>query len=266
MLGRAWAEALDADGLPWTGVSYPDFDLRNADQVRRAVAGRATVINCAAYTDVDGAETHEQEATAINGEGVAHLAAACAAEGSLLVHYSTDYVFDGRASVPYPVDHPIDPVNAYGRSKAAGERALQQSDCEHLLIRTSWLYAPWGKNFVDTMARLTRELETLKVVDDQRGRPTSAQHLARATRQLLDARERGTFHVTDGGECTWFEFAVAIGEGVGGTAKITPCTTAEFPRPAARPAYSVLGLSKTEAAIGAIPDWRDELGRVLRAR
>jgi len=266
MLGRAWAELLDDDGVAWTGVTFPLFDLRDPEQVNAAVAGHDVVINCAAYTDVDGAEQSEPEATAINGDGVANLARACAREGSVLVHYSTDYVFDGAASTPYPVEHPIDPINAYGRSKAVGEAAVRAAGDAHLIVRTSWLYAPWGKNFVDTMARLTRELETLKVVDDQRGRPTSAQHLAGSTLALLQSGARGTYHVTDGGECTWYEFARAIADAVGGTAAIAPCTTAEFPRPAARPGYSVLDLSATEARIGEMPPWRTLLQRVIDSR
>lgn len=266
MLGRAWAELLDRTGQERTDVTYPDFDLRDPSQVRDAVEGHAVVINCAAYTDVDGAEDHEEEATAINGAGVANLAAACAQHASVLVHYSTDYVFDGTATAPYPVDHPIDPVNAYGRSKAVGEAAIADANCKHLIVRTSWLYAPWANNFVNTMARLTIELDTLKVVDDQRGRPTSAQHLAASTLTLLERDARGIYHVTDGGECTWYEFSRAIRDGVGGNAEITPCTTAEFPRPAARPAYSVLDLTRVEDEIGEMPNWRAQLATVLESR
>lgn len=266
MLGRAWAELLDRTGQERTDVTYPDFDLRDPSQVRDAVEGHAVVINCAAYTDVDGAEDHEEEATAINGAGVANLAAACAQHASVLVHYSTDYVFDGTATAPYPVDHPVDPVNAYGRSKAVGEAAIADANCKHLIVRTSWLYAPWANNFVNTMARLTIELDTLKVVDDQRGRPTSAQHLAASTLTLLERDARGTYHVTDGGECTWYEFSRAIRDGVGGNAEITPCTTAEFPRPAARPAYSVLDLTRVEDEIGEMPNWRTQLATVLESR
>ena len=266
MLGRAWAELLDRTGQERTDVTYPDFDLRDPSQVRDAVEGHAVVINCAAYTDVDGAEDHEEEATAINGAGVANLAAACAQHASVLVHYSTDYVFDGTATAPYPVDHPVDPVNAYGRSKAVGEAAIADANCKHLIVRTSWLYAPWANNFVNTMARLTIELDTLKVVDDQRGRPTSAQHLAASTLTLLERDARGIYHVTDGGECTWYEFSRAIRDGVGGNAEITPCTTAEFPRPAARPAYSVLDLTRVEDEIGEMPNWRTQLATVLESR
>jgi dTDP-4-dehydrorhamnose reductase len=184
----------------------------------------------------------------------------------VLLHFSTDYVFDGAASTPYSVTAALHPNTAYGRSKAKGEALLVASGCEYLLVRTSWLYAPWGKNFVDTIARFARERPSMRVVNDQRGRPTSAEYLAARSLALLEHAARGTFHVTDGGECTWYEFAKAIAAGSGGTAHMEPCTTAEFPRPAPRPAYSVLDLSVTEALLGPSRAWQDNLADVLRAR
>jgi dTDP-4-dehydrorhamnose reductase len=184
------------------------------------------------------------------------------------VHISTDYVFDGNADTPYAVEHPRDPVNAYGRSKAVGEVALEQGPAPFLCVRTSWLYAPWGHNFVRTMLRLTAERDTLKVVDDQRGRPTSATHLAATTRQLLAADARGTFHVTDGGECTWHGLAKEIARQAsspGETCDVQPCTTADFPRPAPRPAYSVLDLSKAEAIVGPMRVWKQSLKDVIES-
>jgi dTDP-4-dehydrorhamnose reductase len=224
------------------------------------------VINCAAYTDVDAAETHEADAMAVNATGVELLAQRCRSIGALLVHVSTDYVFDGDARVPYRVHEPRRPQNAYGRSKARGEELLLATGCEHLLLRTSWLYAPWGKNFVDTIARAGRERPSLRVVDDQRGRPTSAQYLAERSLALVEQRARGIFHVTDGGECTWFEFAREIVARSGGTAKVEPCTSAEFIRPAKRPAYSVLDLSATEGRLGVSKPWQDNLAAVLEHR
>ena len=168
----------------------------------------------------------------------------------------------------YPLyrDEPRRPQNAYGRSKARGEEALEKSGAAHVMSRTSWLYAPWGKNFVDTIAKLGSEKPVLRVVDDQRGRPTSAQYLAERSLGLIEKGARGAFHVTDGGECTWYEFAKAIVETTGGKAFVEACTTAEFPRPATRPTYSVLDLSRTEALIGPSRDWRDNLADVLAAR
>ncbi len=279
MLGRAWRELLDSQGTHHRDLdrsprssnagfqdSSPSLDLTDPASIARSIpAGTRVVVNCAAYTNVDACEADEAAATAVNAAGVGHLARHCAAIGATLIHYSTDYVFAGDAASPYPVDAPIAPVSAYGRSKAAGERAVRDSGCDHRLIRTSWLYAPWGKNFVLTMLKLTAEKDTLKVVDDQRGRPTSATHLAAVSLQLLDQAPSGTYHVADGGQCTWHEFAVEIARQAGHDCDIRPCTTAEFPRPAPRPAYSVLDLSVTERHVGAMPDWKTNLAAVIRA-
>ena len=221
------------------------------------------VVNCAAFTDVDGAESRENDALVLNAQAVTNLAEHCKKIGATLVHYSTDYVFNGTASSPYPVDHPRDPVNAYGRTKAEGELAIENSGCKYLLIRTSWLYAPWGHNFVLTMLRMTRERDELRVVDDQRGRPTSAQHLARTSLSLLEHDQTGIFHITDGGECTWHGFTCEIRRLADNTCDIHACDSSEFKRPATRPAYSVLDISKTEEALGAMPDWKENLKEVI---
>jgi len=264
MLGRGWRELLTSRGASPLCPDENQLDLTSPKLgAQIAESGAKTVINCAAWTDVDGAEEHEAEATAVNGQAVGALALACKDTGALLVHYSTDYVFNGNAAEPYAIDHPHDPVNAYGRSKAVGERAIESSGCEHLLIRTSWLYAPWGKNFVRTIVRLVGSRPELKVVDDQHGRPTSAEHLAASSLGLIEARARGTFHVTDGGACTWHGFTTEIGRVIGGGCRIDPCTSDEFPRPAARPGYSVLDLSATEAILGPMPDWKVNLKSVI---
>lgn len=264
MLGRATLALLGARGVASRHADFPHFDTTDRASVERTIDGSCPLaINCAAYTDVDGAETDPQAAHAVNERGVALLAARCKAVGCTLVHYSTDYVFDGLGVSPYPTSHPRRPLNAYGRSKAAGEEALERSGADHLLARTSWLYAPWGKNFVRTIARIAASKPSLRVVDDQRGRPTSAEHLARLTLAMVEAGARGTHHLTDGGECTWFEFAQAIVRGRGLSAVVEPCTSAEFPRPALRPAYSVLDLSKSEALIGPIQPWQRCLEEVL---
>jgi dTDP-4-dehydrorhamnose reductase len=265
MLGRALREQLTLRGDAYEARDLPEFDLANAEQVQAAVREPfAAVLNCAAYTNVDGAESDEAGAMRANGEAVRVLAEACARRELPLVHYSTDYVFAGNASEPYRVDEAHAPLNAYGRTKAAGERAVWEARGPHLLLRTSWLYAPWGNNFVRTISKASRERDELKVVDDQRGRPTSAEHLARTTLALLDERARGTLHVTDGGECSWYEFALEIVRIAGGRARVVPCTTAEFARPAKRPAYSVLDLAPTEARLGALPHWRENLADVMR--
>lgn len=263
MLGRAVCERLSADGAAFRATDRGELDITDADATRSMLAGYPAVINCSAYTDVDGAESDETSALAINGTGVGNLARACGEHGGRLVHVSTDYVFDGAASEPYGVEHAIAPIGAYGRTKAAGEASVRESGCEHVIVRTSWLYAPWAGNFVRTMAALTRDRDTLKVVHDQRGTPTSAEHLASVLVGLASTGASGTYHATDGGECTWFELACAVRDGLGHECEVSPCATDEFPRPAPRPAYSVLDVSKTEEVVGSMPGWRANLAGVL---
>jgi dTDP-4-dehydrorhamnose reductase len=264
MLGRAFRELFAATQRPYTGFDLPELDIANPKKIDALMARTwSAVVNCAAYTNVDAAEGEESAALRTNGTGPGVLAHACARAHVPLVHFSTDYVFAGNASAPYRVDAPLQPLGAYGRTKAAGERFIRQSGAEFLIVRTSWLYAPWANNFVRTMARLTRDKPELKVVNDQRGRPTSAQHLAQSSLALLDKGARGTLHVTDGGECTWYEFTVEIARLLGRTTKVLPCTTAEFPRPAPRPAYSVLDLGPTEEVLGPMPDWHENLASVI---
>jgi dTDP-4-dehydrorhamnose reductase len=265
MLGRAFREELGRRGEAFTALTRAQIELSRPGGVAAAIPPTArTVINCAAWTNVDGAEASEAEATAVNGAAVGALAARCRELGAALVTYSTDYVFNGAATAPYRTDQARDPLNAYGRSKAVGEELLERSGARYLNLRTSWLYAPWGNNFVRTIARLLREKPSIKVVDDQRGRPTSAEHLARATLALIESGATGTLHATDGGECTWCGFAREIGRLTGAPGKVEPCTSAEFPRPAKRPAYSVLDLSQTERLIGPMPDWKANLADVAR--
>ena len=264
MLGRAFRELLTARQRPFTGFDLPGLDIAEPRQVGPIFEKPwSAVINCAAYTNVDGAEADEPAALRANGTAPGVVAAACARARIPLVHFSTDYVFAGNAITPYAVDAPLQPLGAYGRSKAAGEIAIRKSGAEFLIVRTSWLYAPWANNFVRTMARLTRDKPELKVVSDQRGRPTSAQHLVATTLALVDRGTHGTLHVTDGGECTWYEFTVEIARLLARSAIIRPCTTADFPRSAPRPAYSVLDLAPTEAILGPMPDWRKNLASVV---
>lgn len=265
MLGSCWRRSLEqSEDAPPRTPSLAECDFTRPETFAAAIGDDVgLVINAAAYTDVDGAESDEATATRTNGDGVGALAERCREVGATLVHYSTDYVFDGAATEPYRVDEPRCPINAYGRSKAVGEERLEQSGADYLLIRTSWLYAPHGKNFVRTIARACLERPSLRVVDDQRGRPTSAEQLVSTTRRLLAAERRGVFHACDDGECTWFEFARAIVERINPECAVDPCSSAEFPRPAKRPAYSVLDLSKTIEAIGPLLHWRDALRATL---
>jgi len=264
MLGRAIQELLTKQGRPFAALDLPDFDMTNRLQVDLMLSSGVTaVLNCAAYTNVDQAEVEEAAATKLNGEAVSLLAQLCARRGIPLVHYSTDYVFKGDATAPYRVDEPHDPINAYGRSKAVGEKAIWEAKGPHLVLRTSWLYAPWANNFVRTIFKASRDRESLRVVNDQFGRPTSAEHLAHVTLQLLDKQARGTLHVTDGGQCSWHEFASEIVRLAGHKARVDPCTAEEFARPAKRPAYSVLDLGPTEALVGPMSSWRDNLANVI---
>ena len=264
MLGRAWETLLRLGGIAFDAPTLDSLDLTDEQSIEAVVTRKYdVVVNCAAYTDVDGAEANESLASSINAVGAALLARRCRAADATLVHYSTDYVFRGDADSPYSVDHPRDPIGAYGRTKAAGEEAIERSGCQYLIVRTSWLYAPWGNNFVRTIARLASERDTLRVVNDQRGRPTSAEHLARTTLALLSAGARGIYHACDGGECTWFEFAQEIARLIDASCDVHPGDTSEFPRPAPRPAYSVLSLDETEDMVGAMNHWKHNLANVL---
>lgn len=264
MLGQTLMSVLAERGCHVSAGSRPELDITRPTTLEAGIPTSCTaVFNCSAYTQVDDAESHQEEAQRINGTGVGHLAELCRQRGIPLVHYSTDYVFAGDANTPYPTDTAHSPVNAYGRSKAAGEKAIWDSQCEHLLVRTSWLYAPFGNNFVRTMARLSEQRPNLTVVNDQRGRPTSCEYLARQSLALLEQGARGTFHVTDGGECTWFEFTQEIVRRLSRNCDVQPCGSDAFPRPAPRPAYSVLDLSRTEALLGPSRHWHDNLQHVL---
>ena len=265
MLGRAVCAALHGAGVSIARPTVEQLDLTSRGSIGGAVAAGPwkVVINCAAYTDVDGAESDQKVAHAVNADGPAMLAEACSESGARLVHISTDYVFSGKADRPYKVDDPVMPSSVYGTTKLAGEDAVVRASRRNVVVRTSWLYAPWAKNFVRTMAMLTRDKDELKVVSDQRGTPTSAEHLADVIVLLLRGEARGVFHATDGGECTWFEFACAIRDGLGHACDVQPCTTEEFPRPAPRPAYSVLDVSWTEEVVGPMPGWRANLAKVL---
>ncbi len=209
-----WEELFEARGVEHITTTIDNLDITDAQAVAKVVGpGVKWVVNCAAYTLVDAAEEHEALANEVNGHAVGRMAERCKAVGAKLLHYSTDYVFDGRATEPYRTDHPRSPVNAYGRSKALGEELLEQSGAEYLLVRGSWLYAPWGQNFVLTMRNLAKSRDSLRVVDDQRGRPTDSRRLAEVSLALAEAGHRGTFHVTDGGECTWYRARIAGREG-----------------------------------------------------
>ncbi|PZG01612.1 dTDP-4-dehydrorhamnose reductase [Micromonospora deserti] len=268
MLGRDLLGVLDArPDLAVTAATRTDLDITDAAAVRAAVTGHDVVLNAAAWTDVDAAEEQEEAATAVNGDGVAHLAQACADTGARLIHVSTDYVFPGNADQPYAENAPTAPVNAYGRSKLAGERAVTRLLPDAgMIVRTAWLYGAHGPNFVATMLRLAEQREQLDVVDDQHGQPTwsyalAAQLVALADAALAGRAAPGVYHGTCSGRTTWYGLARAVFALRGlDPARIRPTTSDRFRRPAPRPAYSVLGHGRwAAAALPPLPDWHTTL-------
>ena len=240
------------------------------------------IVNTAAYTAVDRAESEESLATRVNGEAVAVLGAWAAAHNALVVHYSTDYVFSGNATAPYPTDAPTAPLGAYGRSKLTGERALASSGAAHLLLRTAWVYAAHGQNFLRTMLRLAAEREELRIVADQHGSPTYTGLIVQATLAALDTWYRaepaqqgklvGTHHLVASGHTSWHGFASAIMQEAKACGLLTriprlvPITTAQFPTPAKRPAWSVLETTGFQRQFSYdLPDWQHGLHRVIKA-
>lgn len=265
MLGRSLMAEAGARGWPVHGRDREDGDITDPAVVSAAIEDvRATVVlNAAAWTDVDGAEGDEAAATRVNGDGPRVLAEACRTAGATLVHVSTDYVFAGDATVPYPADAPLAPLNAYGRSKAAGERAIREAGGDWIIARTAWLYDASARNFVTTIASLAAGRDRLDVVDDQRGRPTAAAELARQLCSLVDTGARGTYHCCNDGEATWCDLARAIVDGLDLACRVEPCASDQYPRPARRPAYSVLDLASTVEAIGPVLRWEESFAAVL---
>jgi dTDP-4-dehydrorhamnose reductase len=265
MLGRDLLDVLGSADV--TGLTRAELDITDPDATAAAVAGCDVVVNAAAWTDVDGAESAEDRALQVNGVGPANLAAACALSGARLVHVSTDYVFAGDATTPYGEDAAADPRSAYGRTKRTGEVAVLELLPESgYIVRTAWLYGEYGRNFAKTMIKLEAEKDTLDVVDDQRGQPTWSMDVARTIVALVDAvAAPGIYHATSTGETTWYGFARAVFEELGADPdRIRPTTTDRFPRPAPRPAYSVLGHARLDAAgVPAIQHWRDALAQAF---
>lgn len=250
-------------------------DLANPQSLRALVRAHRpeVVINAAAYTAVDAAEKDEAGASVVNADAPAVLAEECARSGALLMHYSTDYVFDGTARAPYTEEQRPNPLSAYGRGKLLGEEAIRASNCRHLILRTSWIYAARGKNFLLTMLRLSKERDELRVVADQFGAPTWARAVAEGTLKAMaavgSAPVRQTFHMTCGGVTSWHGFAARIVEegaarGLCRKVPVRAITTAEFPTPARRPSYSVLSNAKLFAELGIrLPDWGQALAQCL---
>lgn len=265
MLGHDLMELLGERAI---GVDIDEIDITSIESVFKVFSELKpeVVINCAAYTDVDGCESNTEKAMEVNGEGVGYLAMACRESGALLVQISTDYVFDGGKGAPYNEDDAPRPLSVYGESKLAGEMNAAVAP-QHLIVRTQWLYGLHGKNFVETMLRLGAEKELLTVVDDQVGSPTWTMDLARAIIALVDKGCRGIYHAANREFCSWNTFAKTIFKESGLTVAVAPMTTAELDRPARRPLYSTLDCGRLTADCGFEPQtWQQALREYLRLR
>ena len=283
VVGKTGQVAYELSRAAWPARLAPEFigrdqlDLTRIDDIAPLVmrARPRIVVNAAAFTAVDAAETQLEMAYAVNRDAAAALAAACHQIGATLIHYSTDYVFDGTKSGTYLEDDAINPKSVYGASKAAGEAAIRERCAAHVIIRTSWVYAPVGHNFVRTMLRLGAERDELRIVDDQHGSPTAAADLARAAIAVsaaIDAGQTdafGTFHFSGGGETTWYGFAreifrLAAQRGIRVPRVVTPIATAEYPLPAPRPANSRLNCGKIARVYGLVaPNWQSAVAVCL---
>jgi len=250
MLGQDLMRVVDA-----AGHSHAQLDVTDRAAVREVISSDDVVFNCAAWTNVDGAEEHLEEALRVNRDGARNVAEAA----GTVVYVSSDYVFDGTKREPYLESDPVNPISAYGRSKLEGERATAEANPRHFIARSSWLFGVGGKNFVETMLGLGPEV---RVVDDQVGAPTFTGHLAEALVELWRSEDYGVHHLAASGSCSWFEFAREIFSRAGRDVRLEPCATEEFPRPAPRPAYSVLGSERGHR----LPTWQEGLDAYLGVR
>ena len=266
LLGKALMREWREDQV--TGLSSKDADIRDPRQVENAVEETHPdwIVLAAAYTDVDGCETNRERAVAVNRDGAANVAQAAKEHGSRLLFLSTDYVFDGNKTSPYEVNDPRAPQSVYGRSKAEAEVQVEQILPGSCIVRTSWLFGTGGKCFPDTILKLASTRAQIDVVNDQLGSPTYAIDLARAIIQLCRKGAKGVVHVTNRGECTWFDFTQAIVSAARSKTIVHPTTTEKFPRPAKRPKYSVLSASSLGQYGISMPDWQDALRRYLIER
>lgn len=268
-LGRSLTRAGADLGVEIEGRDVDTLDICDAAAVEDWIrsAQPSVVVNTAAMTAVDDCESNEDAAMAVNGEAVGHLAAASNAVNATLIQLSTDYVFPGASDRPYAEDDPVAPHSAYGRSKLRGEELARTAD-RHLILRTAWLYGLGGRNFVETIcAQLASGKENLRVVVDQMGCPTFCDDLSRAILELAGAGVEGTLHAVNAGHTSWHGFAAEIARLLGSDTPVLPVSTAEYPRPAPRPAWSVLDISRLEAALArSMPHWKDGLRRYMEAR
>jgi dTDP-4-dehydrorhamnose reductase len=266
MLGRDVVRVAEQGGHEVVALTHEDLDITDSGAAERVVRSEQpeALVNCAAWTDVDGAEESFDEAVRVNGHGARNLAAAAAAVGCKIVFPSTDYVFDGSKSDPYVESDPVNPMSAYGKSKLVGEGETAANNPRHFIVRASWLFGTNGKNFVDTMLGLGRTLDEVVVVKDQVGCPTYTGHLAEGLVRLIEWESFGIYHMAGAGECSWYEFAIEIFRQAGVECQVLSQTTEMLGRPAPRPAYSVL-VSEREPTID-LPDWKEGLAAFLAER
>lgn len=266
MLATALVDVLREQGRNWVGLGVGDLDITMREHVNTVIQdlGPGIIINTASYTDVDGAESEAQLAFEINSVGAGNVADAASQVNAAIVHISTDYVFDGSKDYPYLPNDDTNPINIYGASKLSGENLVREKTRRHMIIRTSWLFGPNGKNFVSTMLALGRTRSTLDVVDDQTGSPTYTRHLAGAVLDLMDRGVMGTYHLTNTEQCTWCIFAREIFRQSGMDVEVNPVPTEAFPRPAPRPLNSVLDCSSAYELLGRpLPSWQAALNQYL---
>ncbi|MBO6586105.1 MAG: dTDP-4-dehydrorhamnose reductase [Gracilimonas sp.] len=271
-LGREWVDYLNRKEVEFISLPSADLDITDHDDTNRVLSNLRPdlIINCAAYTKVDQAEDEPEKAHQVNREAVKNLADYCAKKNIKLVHFSTDYVFPGTEEdmqeLPngYTEDHPTNPVNAYGESKLAGEKAIRESGCDYLLIRVSWLCGKYGSNFVKTMLKLAEDRDELKVVNDQFGCPTFTKNVVENSWELIDQKEKGIFHLTSTGKITWYDFASEIFKQAGVRINLQPVDSSEFPTKAKRPAFSLLSTEKIANISGvSLIEWEEGLKLML---
>jgi dTDP-4-dehydrorhamnose reductase len=265
LLGQELVRAAEARGAKLTALSSKDADLRDHARVEQVIRDSRPewIILSAAFTDVDGCEANPDLALAVNCQGAVHVAQAARKVGSHLMFLSTDYVFDGTKGSPYEISDPRNPINVYGESKARAEERLLEMVSDVCIVRTSWLFGHGGRCFPATILKLAATRPEISVVNDQRGSPTFTHDLAPTVIQLCDQGARGIVHATNSGDCTWYEFAKEIMRMSGLPAAVKPVSTAEFPRPARRPAYSVLSAASLAAHGIQMSSWQDALRRYL---
>ena len=260
------------DNYIFTDVAegYENLDITDLEAIRKMVKANniEIIVNCAAYTNVDRAESDFDTANLINNTAAGNLATAMKEVEGTLIHVSTDYVFQGDRNIPCREDWPTNPLGVYGKTKLAGEKAIEATGCQHIILRTAWLYSQWGKNFVKTMQSLTASKDSLKVVFDQVGTPTFAGDLADAIAHIINTRQldkTGIYHFSNEGVCSWFDFAKIICELSGNTCDIQPCYSEEFPSPVKRPHFSVLDKSKLKSTFGIrVTYWTDSLKKCIK--